>query len=540
MGSKKIIVTNQSALRAKYAGAGRKRLTAAIEALIAADAGRGLETEVVFLDVEAAMKRFDAAAVDDPLDARQTKKAIDAIAGAARPAYLMILGAPDVVAMQSLRNPTDDEDRDVPSDLPYACDARYSRDVEKFLAPTRVVGRLPGILGDTDASYLVSLIERAARWSAQHPRRYQRPFGVTAEAWKGSTDKSLRKVFGSSAGLERSPQAGPRWKKGLLGRMAHFINLHGAPSSSAFYGDPGFPEAHRSDELVGLVREGTVVVAECCYGADLYAPTEHIGTSICNAYLGEGAYAFVGASTIAYGPADENGAADLICQFFFRYLLEGASTGRALLQARQDYLRTQAPFDPIDLKTVGQFYLLGDPSIHPVKPSPLAKRVTRPWMVAPDPAARAKRRDQLQQKSVKIAAGSASVRSRADSAPSADMEQVLARLCQERGIEPTGKVSSHVVQAAARPELAHGKWAKSAAGGGSTYHLVPGRKPHAVTAPAPGMPAPASLAPRRRGRKASGPVPVRIQDRVVLVVREEAGQIVDVYEYMARGARGAR
>lgn len=536
MGSKKIIVTNQSALRAKYKGAGWKALAAALEALIAADAGRGLETEVVFLDTRAGMKRFDAAAVD-PLEPRLAKKAIDAIARATRAAYLMILGAPDVVAMQPLRNPTDDEDLDVPSDLPYACDARYGRDIEKFLAPTRVVGRLPGIMGDTDARYLVALIERAARWSAQHPRRYQRPFGVTAEAWRGSTDKSLRKIFGSSAGLELSPQAGPRWKKGLLGRLAHFINLHGAPSSSAFYGDPGFPEAHRSDELVGLVREGTVVVAECCYGADLYVPTEHIGTSICNAYLGEGAYAFLGASTIAYGPSDENGAADLVCQYFFQHLLEGASTGRAMLQARQDYLRTQAPFDPIDLKTVAQFHLLGDPSIHPVKPARSARRVSRPWMVAPDPAARAKRRDQLQRKSVTIAAGSASVRSRADSAPDPDMQAVLARLCRERGIEPTGKVSSHVVQPAARPELAHGKWARSAAGGGSTYHLVPGRKPHVVTAPAPGGPLPASLAPRRRGRKAGGPAPVRIQDRVVLVVREEAGQIVDVYEYTTRGAR---
>jgi hypothetical protein len=182
---------------------------------------------------------------------------------------------------------------------------------------------------------------------------------------------------------------------------------------------------------------------------------------------------------------------------------------------------------------VAQFHLLGDPSIHPVKPARLARRVVRPWMMAPDPLARAKRRDVLERKSMKIAAGSASVRSQPDSAPSADMEAVLARLCKERGIEPTGKASSHVVQPAARPEWAHGKWAKSAAGGGSTYHLVPGRKPHAVTTPAAGMPVPASLAPRRRGRKA-GPAPVRIQDRVVLVVREEAGQIVDVYEYMAR------
>jgi hypothetical protein len=45
---------------------------------------------------------------------------------------------------------------------------------------------------------------------------------------------------------------------------------------------------------------------------------------------------------------------------------------------------------------------------------------------------------------------------------------------------------------------------------------------------------PASLVPRARGRKARGPRQVRIHDRVVLVVWENQGEIVDAYEYMAR------
>jgi hypothetical protein len=536
MSSKKVIVTNRGALRAKYKASGLKRIQAALDALIAADAARDLETEVVFLDDKAGMKRRGAAAVTKPLDPKQNKQAIDAVVRDEVPAYLMILGAPDVVAMQSMINPTGDEDPDVPSDLPYACSAPYSRDIANFLAPTRVVGRMPGIMGDSDPSYLVALIDRATRWSAQHPSRYRKAFGLSAYAWQGSTQKSLRKVFGS-AEFELSPEGGPKWKKSLLGRMSHFINLHGAMSSPAFYGDPDFPEAHRADVLAGFIREGTIVAAECCYGAELYVPGE-FGTSICNVYLAEGAYAFLGSTTIAYGPADDNGAADFICQDFFRHVFEGASTGRAVLQARQEFVRKSAPIDPIDLKTMAQFYLLGDPSIHPVKPATRRRATaTRGLPSGQDPKSRAQRRQQIQKKAAVIEATKATVRSKADGAPTRNMEQTLARLCAERNIEPTGKAISYSIRPPARPELLRSSVAKSYASGGATYHLVAGQKKAASgapRAPRPDGPVPASLVPRARGRKARGPRQVRIHDRVVLVVWENQGEIVDAYEYMAR------
>jgi len=45
----------------------------------------------------------------------------------------------------------------------------------------------------------------------------------------------------------------------------------------------------------------------------------------------------------------------------------GASTGRALLDARQRYIRETAAMGPEDLKTIAQFDLLGDPSLVPVE-----------------------------------------------------------------------------------------------------------------------------------------------------------------------------
>ena len=48
--------------------------------------------------------------------------------------------------------------------------------------------------------------------------------------------------------------------------------------------------------------------------------------------------------------------------------MKGASTGRAFLEARQRFLTESGPdLDPCELKTLAQFYLLGDPSVQPAE-----------------------------------------------------------------------------------------------------------------------------------------------------------------------------
>jgi len=89
------------------------------------------------------------------------------------------------------------------------------------------------------------------------------------------------------------------------------------------------------------------------------------------AYLRSGAFGFFGSSTIAYGPADSNGDADLVCQYFIESVLNGASIGRAALEARQKFVRGVTVLSPVNTKTLAQFSLLGDPSIQPV-PTPTA------------------------------------------------------------------------------------------------------------------------------------------------------------------------
>jgi hypothetical protein len=182
---------------------------------------------------------------------------------------------------------------------------------------------------------------------------------------------SLRAVFGSGDRCQLSPPKGPKWKAAELKALSHFINCHGAPSDPQYYGQSGnsFPSAHSAAWVNGKLSTGTVTAAECCYGAEMYDPADAGGQmGICNTYLASGAYGFLGSSTIAYGPAEGNGAADLLCQYFLREVLMGASLGRAALTARQEFARQGPVLDPIDQKTLAQFSLLGDPSIHPVMP----------------------------------------------------------------------------------------------------------------------------------------------------------------------------
>jgi hypothetical protein len=166
----KIIVTNLGRLKAKYGAAGAAKIKAAVKKLVAADKLRGLDTRLIALDDGSAMKRLKAPAVTNAADPRQNKEAIDAVCKKLSPDYLVILGAPDVIPHQDLKNPVfdppDEPDQFAFSDLPYACEAPYSRSPENFTGPSRVVGRIPDLTGSTDPSYLVGLLDTAATWKS--------------------------------------------------------------------------------------------------------------------------------------------------------------------------------------------------------------------------------------------------------------------------------------------------------------------------------------------------------------------------------------
>lgn len=376
----KVVVTNVSGLKAKY-GPEYARLRTSLAKLVRADLKRGLRTRVVAIDSPAVMKRLGGKPVSSVNDQRGAKEAVDAIYGHYQPDYILILGAPDIVPHIDLANPlhgTPDDDGDivVPSDVPYACAAGWSRQPQDFMGPSRVVGRLPDLAGADEPSYLQRLIDTAARHRPMPRKDYARHFAISAKVWIRSTAESMDNLFGPGAIVLTAPPKGPRWPKRALAPRIHFINCHGDTCSPKFFGEHPtnrFVDAHDAVHLPTRISKGAVVAAECCYGAELYEPAKAQGQAgIANTYLGEGAIGFLGSTTIAYGPSEGQGQADLICQYFIDAVRRGASLGRAALEARQRFVAQFSHTDPADLKTAVQFLLLGDPSVHPVDPTPHA------------------------------------------------------------------------------------------------------------------------------------------------------------------------
>jgi hypothetical protein len=405
----KAIVTNLSALKRKYGTAGVEKIQSALKNLIVKDQKRGLGTRFFSLDDAAAMKQVNGKPVTKAIDPKQNKNAIDAVYRAFAPDYLMILGSIDVIPHQNLKNPLyspyDDPDKFAFGDLPYACEAKYSQRPQNFFGPTRVVGRLPDITGAKDPQYLLALLKIAAGYKNGDAQSYRSYFGISAEVWKNSTDLSLSATFGNAANLKTVPPSNAKWPSAMVKRLSHFINCHGAPDDSHFYGQPRsgaqlYPVALDAVYLNKKISEGTVAAAECCYGGQLFDPAYDKGQmGIGNTYLGNKAYGFFGSTTIAYGPDDHNDQADLICQYFLQSLLKGASLGRAALEARQKFAHTASMSDPSNVKTMAQFNLYGDPSIAPIQQSQVTAGKVKAIAAAPISAAirmeRAERRRDL-------------------------------------------------------------------------------------------------------------------------------------------------
>ena len=369
----KVLVTSKKKLQFKY-GNNFSALEKLFKTLITADAKKSLDTKLIYIDDDASAKAAGIKATK-LINEKTCKKAIDDISKKHTPAYIMIVGAQDVIPFQCIINPAgDDGDAEVESDLPYACESAYSSSINDFTGPTRVVGRLPDLPGvQKNISYFTTLINNIIKQKPAAATKYNSQyFAISTSVWKKSTAMTLQSVFNSHEMLLLSPSGKPDkpFTKGELKPLIHFYNCHGAKVDPGYYGQKGknFPTAIASTALAKNIAYGTVIAAECCYGAQLYDSSDLKNiNSIASTYLQYGAVTFMGSTTIAYGPSDSNSLADLMTRYFIESILNGASAGRALLEARQKFLSESGPqLDPYELKTLAQFLLLGDPSVQPV------------------------------------------------------------------------------------------------------------------------------------------------------------------------------
>ncbi|MBS1598888.1 MAG: hypothetical protein JST75_11750 [Bacteroidetes bacterium] len=370
----KLILTVKSVLKKKY-DEDFPELLLLLNQLVESDKQKGLNSLLIFLDDDRKFKSLRIKSINPSTAVdRDYKNCVDALYKNYDPDYIMIFGAIDVIPHQKLKNllsPGDnEEDKFVPSDLPYACNEPYSTDPNKFLKPVRVIGRLPDINGVNDMKLVSTMIENIIGFKSKSKKDYEAYFAVSAEVWRKSTEKSIEGIFSGRSRVKLVPPSKYHWKRSQLKPLSHFFNCHGDDKTPYWMGQKGgrYPKSMTSAILDGEIQKNTIVAAECCYGAQLYHPAKddlEETMPICNAYFKNGAIAFLGSTTIAYGNLTTNDQADFITQYFFMYVLSGASIGRALLEAKHKYIWNHGPdLSPTDLKTISQFNLLGDPSIH--------------------------------------------------------------------------------------------------------------------------------------------------------------------------------
>ncbi len=471
---KKLIVTNKSALTAKYKAAGLAAILKAVARLAAADVLRGITTVIDFVNVTGE---------------KPVKSAIDALFRKhGSPDYLMILGGPDVIPYQQLTNPMfgdGDTDKLVPSDLPYASAAAHSKDIAKFVGPTRVVGRLPDVTGGKAAEDFVRIIDNAAKFAGTPNKKN---FSISADEWTGASKKNVTMAFGAGASaVQLVPPKGPAWPAAKLAAPLHLVNCHGADRDPDYFGSsPTFPTAHVPGNLAGKVTAGSVVAAECCYGAQLYKPGASLPLGIANTYLLEGAIAYCGSTNIAYGGATaaDRSCADILCVDFFVSIRGGATTGRALLEARLKYVQSiSGPLDPGDLKTLAQFVLLSDPSMRPfgnalspIKSAVMSKSVLEA-AVSPvkgakalAPAAHKQRRAKLAKEGTAIAQTKPHA-SRAVATTKVAMD-AIAKVVKREGMSPGRALEFKVDAAAAASPAMKAKSKAKAPGVDERIHVV--------------------------------------------------------------------
>lgn len=385
MSVEKAIVSNRTALLAKYGAAGVGKIDKALQRMIAADAARNLATRIFNIDDAVDMTAVGGSAVIDEFDEVGAKAAVDAIYSEHTPDYIMLLDGPDVIPQITL-DPIaglTDGDTAIPSDLPYACSTGFSKAVSANITVTRVVGRLPAPPGEDSEKFLVGLIDHACTQKPRPGEDFRNYFGLSTASWQQSTQVNLRTLVGDHTKMLKSPKAAHPDIDATLQSALHLINCHGASGDFRFYGQQGnaYPVALESQRLTAqIIEKGTVVAAECCYGAQLFN-YRNMGPnpSIWMSYLQHGAVAFMGSTNIAYGPARGNALADLMVQYYLELVLQGASTGRAMLEARQKFIRTQFMASQTNLKTLAQFVLYGDPSL---QATPEVPAVDKPTAVA--------------------------------------------------------------------------------------------------------------------------------------------------------------
>jgi Tetratricopeptide repeat len=387
-----ILLTNKSALLRRYGAAGCAAIDRRLKILAEALCRRGIQVYCCYSDDASSLQIGEhialAPVAQEAAAIRELVRAIaDGLSQQQRQlGTLLLIGGDDIIPFHRLPNPLADADQAVLSDNPYGTDDAG------YLLPQRTVARLPDGAG-TDPSLLLTLLDQmiehhrrgehssAGRRAAAllglrlGPRaRVSMADGYSADVWR-DTSRAVLDAISPDAPLGYCPplDADSFVVESSSAGAVLYLNLHGASGLPNWYGQPD--EAHRgqAERLPIALRPdsferspiiGGLLISEACYGLDLAGRTAQ--NSIPLRALAEGALACVGATVNAYGSTSAPLlGADLLCQRLLGQLQHGAPVGTGLREARLEFAqamyRRQGYLDDVDIKTLTEFVLLGDP-----------------------------------------------------------------------------------------------------------------------------------------------------------------------------------
>jgi len=410
-----VILSSKAALESQYGDSGFEQIDAAIRELaLATSAQPNWAATVLYADDETSTSKFGLQAVNssDPWEVKHLLSDLDKAlrANGEMIGALLIVGGANIIPFHHLPNPVDDDDKDVPSDNPYA-----SVD-ENYFVPSWPTGRLPGGEGKDPnrlvntlnaiissrgqvqpaASSLMNLIKRfLTSLGLWKPRRNS--FGYSAEIWRRASHSVYRPI-GEPRKLSVSPPtaSGQLPKEASTALELAYFNLHGLEDTAEWYGQrdpveqyegPDYPIALSPKDIVNSGRAPQVVFSEACFGANIFGKTTE--TAMALKFLASGSKAVIGSTCTSYGSVTTPLiAADLLGQTFWKLLNEGHPAGEALRRAKialaRAMHRRQGYLDGEDQKTLISFVLFGDPLARAQVHSSIPKRIMRPLNGSPE------------------------------------------------------------------------------------------------------------------------------------------------------------
>jgi Peptidase family C25 len=393
----KLSVTVKRNLESKYKDpAVRKQIDDARQDWINADVKRDIHTIHIAVDdsADTNMKALGVRPIAGDVTPEKIKQVTDDLWKKITPTphYLVLFGGHDIVPMFEVKNPThdfkSDTDETVLTDNPYASYEPFSADDwHSYVVPDRVIGRIPDMLSDPDPGWFVDYLKTATKWKPKPASVYKRPYAICTDEAKIAGNDVMQEAFAKSnlpllICPPTSDDASPPARARLSPRL-HTIKCHGNEGDATFWGflESDTKKAHKYPAITSAtlrqlphVARSTVVATMCCYGAQIFSPSDSKvkprgAWPIASAYLRKGALGFVGPTKMAWVGLYDMSYADRIVATYLKKVVAGDSIGSAFLACKQD---DPEKIGDSEAKTLIEYVLLGDPSIHPVISSQIA------------------------------------------------------------------------------------------------------------------------------------------------------------------------